>query len=358
LKVDYQNLSRLYIKHKNDIDSAIFECLENDFLIQGPKVREFEKNLENYCAAFSAGVSSGSSALYLAFKAIGIKPGDKVIIPSFTFMATGEMLMQTGAIPIWVDSNLDDYTIDINDLINKISNDIKAIVAIDLFGHVCNYDEIFKIALAFKIPVIQDAAQSFGSKFKNKITGSYSDITCFSFRPAKNLYCMGDGGGVVSKNKKYIDYIKMACDHGRTEKYVHEFIGWNMRLDAIQANIMNKLIIHIDKFNNMRRLIAKTYDENLKIDTYVKTKEYCENSYYQYTIRVKNRDKFISKLKEVGINTGVQWPLSLHQQPAVKSLVQLPNAEKIQKEILSIPCYPYLSETELNYVIENINQII
>ena len=155
--------------------------------------------------------------MYLAYKAIGIKPGDKVIVPSFTFIATGEMLIQTGAIPIWVDSNLDDYTIDIEDLNKKISKDIKAIIAIDLFGHVCNYDELFEVASNYKIPVIQDAAQSFSSKFRGKVTGSYSDVTCFSFRPAKNLYCMGDGGGVVSKNEKYINYIKMACDHGRTE---------------------------------------------------------------------------------------------------------------------------------------------
>ena len=169
---------------------------------------------------------------------------------------------------------------------------------------------------------------------------------------------MGDGGGVVSPNKDYIDQIKMACDHGRTDKYIHDFIGWNMRLDAIQANIMNKLIVHIDDFNEMRRSIAKIYDQNLKIDTIVRTKDYCENSYYQYTIRVKNRDKFISKLNDLGINTGVQWPVSLHQQPAVKSNIVLPKAEKIQSEIVSIPCYPYLKEDELNYVIENINKII
>ena len=341
-----------------EIDSAISECLENNYLIQGPKVREFEGKLNSYCNAFSAGVSSGSSALYLAYKSIGIKPGDKVLIPSFTFIATGEMLIQTGAIPVWVDSNLEDYTVDIEDLNRKISKEIKAIVAIDLFGHVCNYDKILKIASSFNIPVIQDAAQSFGSKFNNKITGSYSDITCFSFRPAKNLYCMGDGGGVVSKNETFINQIKMSCDHGRTDKYVHEFIGWNMRLDAIQANIMNKLIVHIDEFNKMRRSIAQIYDENLKTDTFVKTKNYCENSYYQYTIRVKNRDKIISKLRDNGINTGVQWPISLHQQPAIKSKYNLPNAEKIQSEILSIPCYPYLQEDELNYVIENINKII
>ena len=131
-----------------------------------------------------------------------------------------------------------------------------------------------------------------------------------------------------------------------------------MRLDAIQANIMNKLIKHVDNFNEMRRSIAKTYDQNLKIDTYVKTKEYCESSYYQYTIRIKNRDQFVNKLKDVGINTGVQWPVSLHQQPSINTNIKLPNAEKIQSEIVSIPCYPYLSESEQSYVIENINKLI
>lgn len=356
-KVPYANLSRIYEKEKTQINQSIQECLDHSWFIQGPKVKEFEDKLSQYCDAPSVGVSSGSSALLLAYDALGLQPGDKIIVPSFTFMATPEMATKLGLTVVWVDCNLDNYTIDLEhlDVILSRNKDIKAIVGVDLFGHTCDWDQIK--TLAGDIPLIQDAAQSFGSRYKDKITGSYVDLTCFSFYPAKNMYCLGDGGAVVGK-QEYIDRIKMSRDHGRTEKYTHEFVGWNERLDAIQANILNHMITKINLHNMQRTNIAQRYDTKLKTDTMVTTADWCTNVYNQYTIRVKNRDEVQTKLKEKGIETGVMWPIPCHQQPAYASTRYLPNSEKICKEILSLPCYPYLTNYEVEWVIENVNSLI
>ena len=354
IKIPYANLNRLYQTHRIEIDSAIQECLDNSYYIKGPKVKEFETKLTNYCKRPGVGVSSGTSALLLAYEFAGIRRGDKVLVPSFTFISTAEMLSKLGAIPIWLDCNLQDYTIDIQDLKNKINKDIKAIVCVDIFGHVCDYDSIIPIAQEYGIPIIQDAAQSFGGEWNGKINGSYNDITCFSFYPAKNLFCLGDGGAVVT-DIDIAKRIKMASDHGRTEKYVHEFLGWNERLDAIQANILNKLIVNIDEWNQQRIDIAEKYDNNLKIKTGVLTAPYCKNVYNQYTIRTKNREQLIDDLKERGIECGIMWPLGLHQQPAYRSNISLPNTEKVTETILSLPCWPYMQNDEINYIIDNVN---
>lgn len=356
-QIPMANLSRIYQKEKTQIDKAIQECLDNSWFIRGPKVSEFEQKLSDYCGDPAVGVSSCSSGLRLSYEALGLKPGDKIIVPSFTFIATPDMATKLGLVVVWVDCNLDNYTIDLEHLkvILDRNKDIKAIVGVDLFGHTCDWDRIKE--LAGDIPLVEDAAQSFGGKYKNKITGSHADLTCLSFYPAKNMYCFGDGGAVVGKSK-YIDKIKMSKDHGRTDKYVHEFPAWNERLDSIQANILNHMITKIDEHNYQRCLIGKRYDQKLQTDTMVKTADWCYNVYYQYTIRVKNRDEIQSKLKDKGIETGVMWPTPCHQQPAYKSTRYLPNAEKSSREILSLPCWPLMTNAEVDYVIEHVNNLI
>lgn len=357
MKVPYANLKRIYDVEKTQIDHAIQECLDNSWFIKGPKVEQFEQNLSEYCHAPSVGVSSGSSALLLAYDALRLKSGDKIVVPSFTFMSTPEMATKLGLTVVWVDCNLENYTIDLEHLevILARNNDIKAIVGVDLFGHTCDWDSIK--SLAGDIPLVQDAAQSFGSKYKDQITGSYVDLTCFSFYPAKNMFCFGDGGA-VSGNEKYIQHIKMNRDHGRTDKHIHEFVGWNERLDAVQANVLNHMLTKITEHNYKRTMSAERYDQRLNTDTMVKTADWCENVYNQYTIRVKNRDEVQSKLKEKGIETGVMWPIPCHQQPAYASTRYLPNTEKVSKEILSLPCWPYMTNAEVDWVCDNVNDLI
>ena len=183
MRVGYANLRRTVKTHRKEISDAITECLDNSYYIKGPKLEEFEEILSAYCGRSAVGVSNGTSALLLAYEQMGIGPGDKVIVPSFTFISTAEMLSKLGAVPVWVDCNMDNYTLDIQDLENKMNKNIKAIVGVDIFGHTCDYDAIKKIAKAYNVPVIQDAAQSFGGSHKGKINGSYNDIVTFSLAP-------------------------------------------------------------------------------------------------------------------------------------------------------------------------------
>jgi UDP-2-acetamido-2-deoxy-ribo-hexuluronate aminotransferase len=357
MEVPYANLKRVYENSKTEIDQKISEAVENSWFIKGPKVQEFESKLEQYCGATSVGVSNGTSALLLAYEALGLQPGDKIIIPSFTFISTPEMASKLGLEIVWADCNRDNYTINTDDLAGLLTSvkDIKAIVGVDLFGHTCDWDQIKEIA--GDIPLVQDAAQSFGGRYKNKVNGSYNDLTCFSFYPAKNMFCFGDGGAVVGK-KQLIDRIAMSRDHGRTDKYVHQFLGWNERLDALQANILNHMITKIDEHNNDRIRIAKIYDRELKIDTMVKTESWCHNVYNQYTVLVNQRESIVNKLKDQNIETGIMWPIGCHKQPAYSSLHTLPTTEYVSNHILSLPCWPYMTDSEINYVIENFNKII
>jgi UDP-2-acetamido-2-deoxy-ribo-hexuluronate aminotransferase len=355
MEVPYANLKRVYNNSKEQLDKAVQDCIDNSWFIKGPKVIEFENNLKNYCKAPAVGVSSGTSALLLAYESLQLKPGDKIIIPSFTFISTPEMASKLGLEIVWVDCNMDNYTIDIEDLAKKYSTDIKAVVGVDIFGHTCDWDSVKKVT--GDTAIIQDAAQSFGGTYKDKINGSYNDLTCFSFYPAKNMFCFGDGGAVVGK-QEYVDKISMSRDHGRTDKYVHEFLGWNERLDSLQANVLNHMITKINEHNDSRRLVANRYDLELKIDTMVNNADWCHNVYNQYSVRVNNREDIINKLKDKGIQTGVMWPMGCHQQPTYSSDTQLLNTEKLSETVLSLPCWPYMSDDEISYVVENLNKII
>ena len=359
MKVGYANLKRFVDTYKKDIDSAIAECLHNSWYIKGPAVKTFEDKLAKYCNNSAATCSSGTSALLMAYEQVGIGPGDKVIVPSWTFISTAEMITKLGATPVWVDANMHDYTIDIEDLERKMDThgkDIKAIVGVDCYGHTCDWDKIKEIADAYFIPVIQDAAQSFGGEYKGQINGSYN-LTCFSFYPSKNLFCLGDGGAVTGTQLE-CDQIRMRGDHGRTSKWEHEFCGCNERLDSIQANILNRLIKYTNKFNKERIKIAKIYNDNLVVNSVPQTADWCTHVFNQYTILVNNRDELFNKLADKGIGCGKAWPRGLHQQECYADSDALcPNTEILAEEIISLPCYPGLTETEQAYVIEQVNAL-
>ena len=357
MEVPYANLNRIYQQNKAELDKAVQDCINNSWFIKGPKVEEFENKLTGYCGVPAVGVSSGTSALLLAYECLGLRPGDKIIIPSFTFISTPEMASKLGLQIVWVDCNMENYTINTDELAGILSStkDIKAIVGVDIFGHTCDWDTVKRIA--GDVPVVQDAAQSFGGSYKQQLNGTYNDLTCFSFYPAKNMFCFGDGGAVVG-NKKYIDTINMSRDHGRTDKYVHEFLGWNERLDSIQANVLNKMLMKVDEHNDSRRSVAQIYDKELQIDTMVKTESWCHNVYNQYSVLVDDRQNVIKKLKDKGIETGVMWPAGCHVQPAYNSKDILQNTDYVADRVLSLPCWPYMTEQEINYVVENFNKII
>ena len=281
MEVPYANLKRIYDNSKKELDKAVKDCIDNSWFIKGPKVLQFEKGLAAYRKADAVGVSSGTSALLLAYEALKLKPGDKIVIPSFTFISTPEMATKLGLEIIWVDCNKENYTINTDNLAGILTAipDIKAVVGVDIFGHTCDWDKVKKIA--GDIPVIQDAAQSFGGSYKKQINGSYNDLTCFSFYPAKNMFCFGDGGAVVGK-QDYIEHIVMNRDHGRTDKYVHEFLGWNERLDSLQANVLSHMITKIDQHNASRRYVAAIYDQEFENVTALRLPQVQSGSHHSY----------------------------------------------------------------------------
>ena len=357
MEVPYANLRRVYDKSKKELDLAVHECIDNSWFIKGPKVKQFESNLSKYCDADAVGVSSGTSALLLAYESLNLKPGDKVVIPSFTFISTPEMATKLGLEIVWADCNKDDYTISTDNLAGILSSvpDVKAVVGVDIFGHTCDWDLIKQICGS--VPVVQDAAQSFGGRYKGRINGSYNDLTCFSFYPAKNMYCFGDGGAVVG-NREKIKHVSMNRDHGRTDKYVHEFVGWNERMDSLHANVLNHMLTKVDEHNSSRRHVAKIYDTELKIDTMVHSKEHCYNVYNQYSVLVDDRETVRKRLLSKGIETGVMWPAGCHRQPAYRSKEILPNTDYVADKVLSLPCWPYMTNSEVMYVVDEFNKII
>jgi dTDP-4-amino-4,6-dideoxygalactose transaminase len=354
--VPYANLNRIYKKYKDEIDYRLNQCIENSQFINGPQVAEFENKLTKYLGQTSVGVSSGTAAQQLSLLACGIGPSDEVIVPSMTFFSTAETVNQVGATPIFCDINLNDYTIDTALIESLITEKTKAIMPVDLYGQQADYATIKNLCNKYNLYLIQDSAQSFGSMQNNNPVGYYSDLAIHSFYPGKNLDCMGDGGGVTG-TEDLIDRVRLLKDHGRTEKYVHQVIGWNHRLDGMQAAILNAKIDHIDELNQSRRRNANYYLENLKntplvLPTITKNNTHVYN---QFCVLYTYRDDLRSFLLSHGIDAGIQFPLGCHQQPAYSNHhYSLPVTEKVARECLSLPVFPFMTEKELDHVCSTI----
>ena len=356
IKVPYANLYRLYNRYKNSIDLRIKDCIENSQFINGTQVQEFENSLTEYFGKTSIGVASGTAAQQLSLLACGIGPGDEVIVPSMTFFSTAETVNQVGATPVFCDITLDDYNIDIEKIEPLITEKTKAIMPVDLYGQQANYPALKKICKDYNLFLIQDSAQSFCSKQYHNPIGHSSDLSIHSFYPGKNLDCMGDGGGVTGR-PDLIEKIKLLKDHGRTEKYVHLQIGWNHRLDGLQAAILNAKLPHVDEMNKSRVSNATYYLDRLK-DTLLilpKTQPYNTHVYNQFCVLYNNRDDLKSFLYKKGIECGIQFPLGCHMQPAYKNYkCNLPVTEQVAKTCLSLPVFPFMTIQELEYVSDSI----
>jgi dTDP-4-amino-4,6-dideoxygalactose transaminase len=397
LKWQYQTI-------KKEIDKAIKRVLESGQFIGGKEVENFEKEIAKFCGVkYAISVNSGTDALFLSLKALGIGPGDEVITTPFTFIATAEVIANLGARPIFVDIDPRTFNIDPQQLayqLNKLSKlgklKVKAIIPVHLFGQMADMDEIMKIAKKYKLFVIEDAAQAIGakiiqnSKVKNqndnskfkinrikkqtwRMAGSIGDVGCFSFFPSKNLGAYGDGGMVVTNNKKLAEKIRLLRNHGSSpkNKYLNLILGTNSRLDAIQAAILRVKLKYLKKWIRVRAERAAYYTSQLskltKLGKPAKliTPAIAPNrthTFHQYTIRVnaRVRNKLIKYLSKNGIPTMIYYPLPLHLQPAFKYLDykkgDFPEAEKASKEVLSLPIYPELSKKEQEFIIKKIKE--
>jgi len=355
------DLKKEFTEIKKEVFEMLTEILESSHYILGPKVSELEKKISDYHGVAAAiGVASGTDALHLSLDALGIGEGDEVITTPFTFFATAEAVIYTGATPVFVDAEPDTLNIDVNLIEKKITKKTKAIIPVHIFGHPADMEEIKKLAKKHKLKVIEDCAQAFGAAINNKKVGSFGDAGCFSFYPSKNLGAYGDGGMITLNDSVIANTIKKLRNHGSGGAYKHESVGFNSRLDEIQAGILLIKLKRIDEYNSKRRQNAALYNKFLSDKVKCpKEKNGCYHVYHQYTIMSPERDKIQNKLKDKGISSVVYYPIPLHRQEALSFLGykegDFPVAEKAAREVLSLPMYPGLEEKTIKEIAEIIN---
>ena len=355
-------LSEIYMDE--DQIKAVIDVLESGWFILGEKVREFEEKFSKEIGTkFSISVSSGTSALFLSLLASDIKKGDEVIVPSFSFIATATPIIHAGATPVFVDIDKTSYNIDPSEIESKITNRTKAIMPVHLYGNPAKMDEIKNIASTHDLIVIEDACQAHGALYNGKKIGSIGDVGCFSFYPSKIMTVCGDGGMVVTDNEEIAEKIRLLRDHGRKDKYLHEVIGYNMRSNEIQAALGIKQLEKLPTWITARRKIASKYNDLLN-DHVITPVEYKNalHVYYMYVIRAKKRDALQKHLKDLNISTGIHYPVPIHKQPAIINYmgdnVKLKNTEECAKTVLSLPMHPKLSNDDIEYICEKINNFI
>jgi len=357
MNIQMVDLKRQYEKIKPEVDNAIQEVIDSTQFILGRKVSDFEKTVAEYLGVkYAIGVANGTDALQIAMMALGIEKDDEVITTPFTFVATTETIVMIGARPVYVDINPVTYNIDVKKIKEKITSRTKAILPVHLYGNPAEMDEIIAIAREYNLYVIEDSAQSFGAEYKGKKVCSFGDVACISFFPSKNLGCYGDGGMAVTNDDEIHEKVRMIANHGSKVRYVHERLGMNSRLDALQAAILNVKIKYIDEWNNKRIQNAKLYSERLKDVKQVITPtypEYSKHIFHQYTIKVENRDDLQKFLTSKNIPTAIHYPVPLHLQPAFRGFAEegsLPYAEEAAKKVLSLPMHPDLEIEEIDYI--------
>jgi UDP-2-acetamido-2-deoxy-ribo-hexuluronate aminotransferase len=330
----------------------------------GQEIKELEENLCEFTGAKNAVTcGSGTDALLLAMMALDIKEGDEIITTPFTFIATAETIALLRAKPVFVDIDEKTYNIDANKIEEKITTKTKGIISVSLYGQPSDLDEINEIAKKYNLFHIIDGAQSFGAIYKEKSEVNYCDIYTTSFFPAKPLGCYGDGGAVLTNSNELAEKIKMLRIHGQNRRYHHKYIGMGARLDTIQAAVLNVKLKYYEKDLSLRQEVAKKYSKKLQEKNGVilpTIKNDRTSAWAQYSIRVKNRDKIQAKLKENQIPTAVHYPMPLHMQECFRYLGykkgDFPVAERVSKEIMSLPMNPYLSNDEIGYVSEKVTK--
>ena len=358
------DLTRQYQQLKPEIDKAIQNVCASGMFCLGEQVAKFEAEVAKYIGVnYAIGVNSGSAALNLALQALNIGPGDEVIVPANTYIATVFAVSHCGATPIFVDH--DDYhNIDPELIEAKITSKTKAIIPVHLYGQPCNMNRILDIAKLHNIYVVEDCAQAFGAEYFGKKVGTFSDVACVSFYPGKNLGAYGDGGIILTNNEEIKNKLNVLRNDGQVEKYKHEIVGWNERLDCIQAAILSVKLRRIDEWNRIRNYIANLYYNALSENEKIILPNLQSNSYHvfhQFIIRLENRDKIKERLwKEFNIGTGIHYPTPVHKQAAYKEFNQVscPQTETNAPKLLSLPMYPELTEEEVNYVIKSLEECL
>ncbi len=359
------DLTAQYHAIKEEIDAAITATLESGQFILGPAVSKFEESIASYLGVDHAiGLASGTDALVLALRALNIGAGDEVIVPAYTFFATAGTVMSVGATPIFVDIDPLTYEIDVTQINDRITPKTKAIIPVHLYGHPADMDTIQELAHSHGLKVIEDNAQAFGATYRGKKTGSIGDIGCLSFFPTKNLGAYGDGGMAVTNDPVLAERMRMLRTHGWKKKYYSEEVGYNSRLDALQAGILQAKLAHVDSWNQKRRDIAQRYSEQFSsLDVIVPIEcDWARHVYHLYIIRSNRRDELQGFLKREGIASEVYYPLPPHLSMPCRKFGykegDFPHAERASRETLALPLYSELTEAQQDKVIVSVINFI
>jgi dTDP-4-amino-4,6-dideoxygalactose transaminase len=369
MKIEMVDLKGQYAKIQNEIDKVILESIRSANFINGPAVAEFSKSLSDYLGgAYVIPCANGTDALQIAMMALDLKPGDEVIVPAFTYVATAEVIGLLNLKPVMIDVDPHHFNITRDNIKNAINSRTKAIVPVHLFGQCADMEPILELAKEYNLFVIEDSAQAIGAvyTFKDgtqKKAGTMGDIGCTSFFPSKNLGCYGDGGAIYTNNPILAEKIKIIANHGQVKKYVHKYIGVNSRLDTIQAAILNIKLKYLDNYSKTRRNSADRYDQLLACISELVTPFRLNNSthvFHQYTIQVKNtkRDALKDYLEKVGIPSMIYYPVPLNEQEAFKSIGSvvgsLMTTKKLCMSVLSLPMHTELTEDQQVFITEHI----
>ena len=359
------DLKRQYRQLKAQIDQALSDVLENTQFIMGPNVRALEQEIAAFHDVPAAvGVANGTDALRLALKACGIGPGDEVITTPFTFIATVEVILDLGAVPVFADVTADTFNIDPEEIAACVTDKTRAILPVHLFGQPAQMDAIMALARDHDFKVIEDCAQAFGATFKDRRVGTFGDCGCFSFFPSKNLGCYGDGGMVITREGDTAEQIRMLRNHGSFKQYHHGTVGYNSRLDEIQAAILRIKLSTIEEMNAGRRRNARLYCEHINHPSVTLPIEEpdCRHVYHQFTLRCPRRDAIMARLKENQIASAIYYPIPLHRQelfaasPAAEAV--LPVSESLADEVVSLPMFPELTEAEVIRIAQHVNHAL
>ncbi len=363
MHIPFASFEFMHNELQNEIQKSIGDVVKSNWFIRGQKVEEFEAAFAEYCGAkYCVGCGNGLDALYLLLRAFDVGEGDEVIVPSNTFIATALAVTYTGALPVLVEPDMETYTLDTSLIEAKITNKTKAIIAVHLYGQTANMDEINDIAKKHGLIVIEDAAQAHGATYKEKRAGNLGDAAGFSFYPGKNLGAMGDAGAVTTNDSKIAEKVRALANYGSDYKYHHIYAGNNSRLDEIQAAILLVKLQNLDKWNTYRQKVADQYLEGIKNKKVIlpSVKRDRSHVWHIFALRMKERNNFEKYLNSQGIGTTIHYPTPIHLQNAYKNLNLkkgiLPIAEEISDTEISIPMYYGISDEEINYIINIINQ--
>ena len=358
--IKFLDLEKVNNRFRREIDERIKGILDRGWYLQGEENDRFSKNFADFCGAkYAVGVANGLDALRLIIKASGFGPGDEIIVPANTYIATILAISDNGCTPVLVEPDIHTYNINPDLIEAAITPKTKAIMLVHLYGQAVQMQKIWDLAKKYNLKVFEDAAQAHGAEYQGQRVGNLGDAAAFSFYPGKNLGCMGDGGAVVTNDEELYNKVKALANYGSDRKYHHIYKGLNSRLDEIQAAVLDVKLPHLDADNQRRREIAKYYRENIKNPLIVLPQTYDEKAHvwHVFAVRTAERDRFQKYLSDNGVQTIIHYPTPPHKQPAYAEWNHLsfPVTEQIHREIISLPMSPVMTDDEVKKVVEVVN---